>query len=442
MTPKEKNINKLFFKFAIPGIIGMLLFSMQTMIDGIFLSIGVGPQGLAAVNISMPLIIFLVSISLMICTGGAVLAGIARGNGDMNRCSEITTLSFFLLIIILSILSFILLLNFEKVLLFLGAKGHLYLYVKSYLGVLIPGIIMYSIPIFTEGFARVIGKPKLVLFSAALCFSINIFLNYIFIIKLNKGMAGGAIATCFSNIFGGLALIPAIKFGSIRWTKERFTDIKTIIFNGSSEMLTELSNAIVIFLFNIIIMKKIGYLAVAALTIVFYLNNILNILLYGLSQALQPIVSYNLGAKSINRIENVLILALKTGAIMGVGYYLGIQFFGENLITYFSNGIPELKSLSQEVSSYMTLAYLVSFINVIAIGFHTSIGRPIESAIISLGRSIIFILIAMAILPLFFGNIGLWLSIPVGEVVCLFLSIPLMRKSLKRLQCILKTNKE
>ncbi len=433
MDKKEESTSKLFFKYAAPGIMGMLIFSMQTMIDGIFLSKGVGPQGLAAVNLSMPLIIFLVSIALMICTGGAVVAGTAKGEGDIDRSMEVTSLSFFLLIGILSIISITILMNFNSILIFLGAKGEIYPYVKSYLSILVPGIVMYSIPIFTEGFARVIGRPKLVLVSAIICFSINVFLNYVFIIKLNKGMAGGAIATCFSNVFGGLALIPIIKFGKIRWTWERVTDIKNILFNGSSEMLTEIASAVVIFLFNIIIMEKMGYLAVAALTIVFYLNSILNIILYGLSQALQPIVSYNLGAKKITKIVEVLVISLKTGAVIGGLYYLGIKLFGSSLIELFSNNDLELKSLAREVSFYMTFAYLISFVNVISIGFHTAIGRPIESAVISLGRSIIFILIPMFILPMFLGNIGLWVSIPVGELICLFLSIPLMKKSLKRL---------
>lgn len=431
---QEQRVNKEFFKYAIPGVAGMLIFSMQTMIDGIFLSRGVGPYGLAAVNLSMPLTIFLVSIALMICTGGAVLAGIARGKGDLERSTEVTSLSFFLLICTLSIISLILLMNFERVLSFLGAHGTVYPYVKSYLGVLIPGIILYALPIYTEGFARVIGKPKLVFTSGIICFVANIFLNYIFIIKLGKGMAGGAIATCFSGIFGGFALIPIINFGKVRWTKERLTDIKNIFLNGSSEMLTEVASAFVIFVFNIIIMRQMGYMAVAALTIVFYLNTILNILLYGLSQALQPIISYNFGAKRIDKIKEVLKTALITGGVIGVLYYLGINIFGRDIIALFSNGQDDLKGLAREVSFYMTFAYIISFVNIIAVGFHTGIEKPLESALISLGRSIVFVLVSMLVLPLFFGNIGLWLSIPFGELISLSISIPLMKRSMRQLE--------
>ena len=430
ITLENGCVKKLFFKFALPSILGMLIVSLQIMVDGLFLSKGVGAQGLAAVNLSMPLINLLLSVALMICIGGGVLVGIASGNGNESRAKGLTSLTLVLLLTTLLIISVFLLSNFETVIMLLGANEETYVLVKKYLAILIPGSIFFSMPIFTETFVRIAGKPNQVFISGAVCFIANVFLDYIFVLKLGMGMEGAAVASCFANMFGALTLFHHMRFGKIICTLK---DIKEIFYNGSSEMLTVISSAITIYIFNIIIMKNIGVLGVSALTIVFYINSIVNISLYGLSQALQPIISYNLGANRIDKIKDVLKVALKSGATIGLTTFIGMHLFGDKIIYLFSNGNKELADLTNKAIFFFTFAYLLSFVNIISSSFHTSIEKPFESAFISCGRSIIFVLIPLFILPVFIGEIGIWLAIPIAELICLSISIPLMKKSLKKL---------
>ena len=430
ITLENGCVKKLFFKFAIPSILGMLIVSLQIMVDGLFLSKGIGPLGLAAVNLSMPLINLLLSVALMICIGGGVLVGIASGNKDFVRAKGLTSLTLVLLLCVLLIISISLLLNFDTVINFLGTNSETYNLVRGYLAILIPGSIFFSMPIFTETFVRIIGKPNQVFVSGSICFISNVFLDYIFVIKLKMGMEGAAVASCFANMFGALSLFYHIEFGKIIGS---FKDIKEIFYNGSSEMLTVISSAITTYIFNIIIMKNIGVLGVSALTIVFYINSIVNISLYGLSQALQPIISYNLGANRVDKIKDVLKIALKSGASIGIVTFLAMHLFGDKIVHLFSNGNKELAILTNKAIFFFTFAYLLSFINIISSSFHTSIEKPFESAFISCGRSIIFVLIPLFTLPFFIGEIGIWLAIPIAELSCLTISIPLMKKSLKNL---------
>ncbi|MGL5204097.1 MATE family efflux transporter [Cetobacterium sp.] len=430
ITLENGCVKKLFFKFAIPSILGMLIVSLQIMVDGLFLSKGVGPLGLAAVNLSMPLINLLLSIALMICIGGGVLVGIASGNGEKERAKSLTSLTLILLLGVLLFISIFLLLNFDAVMKFLGTNLETYDLVKKYLAILIPGSIFFSMPIFTETFVRIIGKPNQVFVSGAICFLTNVFLDYIFVIKLGMGMEGAAVASCFANMFGALSLFYHVQFGKISGTLK---DIKDIFYNGSSEMLTVISSAVTTYIFNIIIMKNIGVLGVSALTIVFYINSIVNISLYGLSQALQPIISYNLGAKRGDKIKDVLKVALKSGAAIGIITFISMHLFGDKIIALFSNGNKELQDLTNRAIFFFTFAYLLSFINIISSSFHTSIEKPFESAFISCGRAIIFVLIPLFTLPMIIGETGIWLAIPLAELICLSVSIPLMRKSLKKL---------
>lgn len=430
ITLENGCVKKLFFKFAIPSILGMLIVSMQIMIDGMFLSKGVGPNGLAAVNISMPLINTLMSIALMICIGGGVLVGITRGENNFDKAKSLTTLTLCLFFGVLLFLSLFILFNLSSVIKFLGANETLFPYVKTYLSISVGGAIFFNMPIFTETFVRIAGKPNQVFISGLICFLGNVILDYVFILKLNMGMEGAAIATCFANMFGSLVLLPHIEFGELKFTLK---EIKDIFYNGSSEMLTTISSAFTTYIFNIVIMKKIGILGVSALTIVFYINTIVNISLYGLSQALQPIVSYNIGAKRIDKIKDVLKIALISGGIIGSVTFICTQLFSDTLINLFTNGNDELHKLTNSAIFFFAFAYLLSFINIIASSFHTSIEKPFESALIACGRSIIFVVIPLLTLPIILGDVGIWIATPIAELICLLVSIPLTLKSLHKL---------
>nr|WP_307775312.1 MATE family efflux transporter [uncultured Cetobacterium sp.] len=431
ITLENGCVKKLFFKFAIPSVIGMLIVSMQMMVDGIFLSSAVGPDGLAAVNLSMPAINLIMSIALMISIGGGVLAGIAKGNNNHKRSEGLTTLTFVILVGVLITISIIALINFKHVTNFLGVTKDIYPYVKPYLSIMLAGSTFFNLVIFTETFVRVNGKPNMVFISGLVCFLSNVILDYLLIMVLGMGMEGAAIATTFANMFGCLALISQVKFGPIQGNME---DIKNIFYNGSSEMLTTVSSAVTTYIFNLVLMKNIGILGVSALTIVFYINSIINVSLYGLSQALQPIISYNIGAKRLDKINSVLKISFISGAIIGGVTFLAMQFFSSDIVDLFADGNKELETLTKNAIFFITFSYLISFINIIASSFHTAIEKPFESAFISLGRSIIFIIIPLMILPVIFGNTGIWLATPTAELLCLALSIPLTLKSLTHLK--------
>ena len=203
-------------------------------------------------------------------------------------------------------------------------------------------------------------------------------------------------------------------------------------------MLSVVSSTFAMYLFNLVIMDKIGVLGVSALTIVFYINQLLNISLYGLSQALQPLVAYNLGARHLDKIKKVLKVSLITGGSLGVIAYVGSHLWGTFIIKIFSKGNQELIDLAGTALFYVSFAYLISFANIISTSFLTSIEKPLESVIVSMGRSIIFIAIPLFILPNIIGSKGIWLSIPIAEILCLIVSFYLMKKSILYLERKLK----
>lgn len=431
---ETENITKLFFKFAIPSIFGMLIVSLEIMIDGMFLGRNVGPLGLAAVNLSMPLINFLMSVGLMICVGGGVITSIYFGKKKLNKARELTSITLMLLVGVLELLSLIVLFNLDFFINFLGANEEIYPYVRAYMIPMMIGAFFYTSPIFTETFVKIEEKPNLVFVSGSVCLTFNALLDYLFIQKFQWGMTGGAVATLLACMFGFLALLPNLHFKLPQKSLRIYLkDIKNIFFNGSSEMLSVVSSTFAMYLFNLTLMKKIGVLGVSALTIVFYINQMLNISLYGLSQALQPLVAYNLGARHLDKIKKVLRVSLITGGTLGAVAYVGSHIWGGFIIGIFSKGNQELISLAKTALFYISFAYLISFLNIISTSFLTSIEKPIESVVVSLGRSIVFIAIPLFILPDLIGAKGIWLSIPIAELMCLVVSYFLMKKAIAQI---------
>lgn len=430
---ETENITKLFFKFAIPSIFGMLIVSLEIMIDGMFLGRNVGPLGLAAVNLSMPLINFLMSVGLMICVGGGVITSIYFGKKKINKARELTSITLMLLIGVLEFLSLIVLINLDFFINFLGANEEVYPYVRAYMIPMMIGAFFYTSPIFTETFVKIEEKPNLVFVSGSVCLTFNALLDYLFIQKFQWGMVGGAVATLLACMLGFLALLPNLHFKLPQKSLRIYIkDIKNIFFNGSSEMLSVVSSTFAMYLFNLTLMKKIGVLGVSALTIVFYINQMLNISLYGLSQALQPLVAYNLGARHLDKIKKVLRVSLITGGTLGAVAYIGSHIWGGFIIGIFSKGNQELMNLAKTALFYISFAYLISFLNIISTSFLTSIEKPIESVVVSLGRSIVFIAIPLFILPDLIGAKGIWLSIPIAELMCLVVSYYLMKKAINQ----------
>lgn len=428
---KSDGLSRQLFRYALPSVVGMLIVGLQTIIDGLFVSRGVGTLGLAAVNLSMPLINVMLSVAIMIVSGGVVIAGIAQGSGDNRKVRGYTTLTLTVLICTVLLLSLLVALNLKDLCYFLGADDEVYPYVRKYLGIIGCGFIFYCIPNFTEAFTRLSGRPNWVFISGTICCVVNVVLDYFFVIRFDWGVSGAAIATCAANTTATIVLVPLVPFGRLCGS---WREVGRIFYNGSSEMLTSVSAAITTFVFNLVLMKQIGSTGVAALTIVCYLNFIVNMSIFGLSQALYPLMSYELGARNHRGLRSLLLSSLVFSAAIGVGVYLTVLVFKHPIVEAFAGNDTQLESIAMVATTYVTLHYLVSFVNIIGSSFHTAVERPIESAVIALCRSIVFVLLPLFILTPIIGQLGIWLSMPIAETLTLALSLPLMRHTLRKLR--------
>ena len=267
---------------------------------------------------------------------------------------------------------------------------------------------------------------------------LNIILDYIFVISLDMGVVGAALAT-------GLAFAVSFIVGFVPYFSKgcilRFTsctvDFKKIgkfFYNGSSEALTEVAVAYTTFLFNMVLLKNLGETGVAAFSIISYVTALVIAALIGISTGISPITSYNYGATNTERVIRLNRLGIQVMIGLGVLCTLIMFVFGEPLIALFAPNEPELLELTLHATKLYSLAFLINGINILASAYFTALGDAKTSACISVCRGILFITIGIIILPPLFGTSGIWLSVVFSELITLCYTLYLIKRSYRRLR--------
>lgn len=413
----KTNINKIFWTYLIPSILMMIVQSTAGFIDSIFIGRYVGPDGLAAITLVMPLIMLLVGVGIMIAAGGTTLAGIEKGAGNLRKSNNYfnVTASLLLIVSIIGIIS--LLLFIPSMARFTGATDHIFNYTVQYVN-----YISFFLPFFLLSFAfafflKLDGKPIVVVLIMVSGTLTNIVLDYICIVKLGMGIRGAALATGASQVIPVLFMTYLI-IAKSTWTfeKPRFhlNEIGRIFFNGSSEFLSNIAVSITGVAFNYIIMKRIGGEGIAAYAVALQLAGIVNAMGYGVAEANQAAISYNFGAKQLTRVKKMRDLSLKVTFILGILLLFISVLFGKNLAGIFVKDQGTI-ALAVNILSYYSISFIFLGVNIGVGTYYTSINDPIRSAAITIYRSLIATLIGMTILPLLFGDNGIWLTVIFSE---------------------------
>lgn len=414
-------------RFALPSMVMMLFMSLYTIIDGVFISQFLGTDALSSANIVYPAANLLIAIGVMLATGGSAL--IAKKIGE-NRLEDARG-SFSLIVysgITLGILACILGNIFiTSIVTKLGATPILLENCISYLRILLffaPACVLQLI--FQSLFVTA-GKPLYGLILTILAGLTNAVLDYVFIVPLDMGIAGAALATGIGQT------IPAL-FGVLYFTfvrKELFLtkpdrhlrSLGEACVNGSSEMVTNLSTAIVTFLFNRIMLKLLGETGVAAITIVLYGQFLFNALFLGFSIGVAPIFSYNYGSQNHILLKKIYKICLRFIAITSIVITISALILTPFLVKIFVNPGSDTFEIAKHGFFIFSFNYFFAGINIFASALFTALSNGKISALLSFVRTFLFIVVSLLILPELLGVEGVWLAIPFAEFFALFVSI-------------------
>lgn len=433
----EKKIIKTIFKYSFPNVVSMWVFTLYTMVDGIFISRFVGDLGLAAVNLSFPLINLIFSISIMIGIGSSTLVSIKFGENNFKDGNKILTLATFLNLFLAILISALILLNLEKVINILGAvkTEAVYPYVKDYLSTIILFSIFYMSGYAFEIYIKVDGRPSYPLICVLIGGFFNIFLDYVLVVLLGYGVKGAAIATGISQLSTCSLLFFYLKYKSefVKFIKMEKKDLKKIylIFKlGFSEFITEISSGLLILMYNLVILTKIGINSVSVFGLVSYVSSFIIMTMIGFSQGLQPIISYNLGKKNYSNLKIILKISILILTGLGLFFFLFINYFSSDIAKIFFKEKIFISKAESTLHIY-SLYYLILGVNIFVASYFTAIKRIFYSALITFPRGVLLNALFLALLPKYWGENGIWLSPFFSEFVTLFISLYLLMKMKK-----------
>lgn len=414
---------------------GTMVTSIYVLADTIIIGKGIGIDAMAALNIVLPLFNIFFGNGLLFGVGGSVLMAIARGRGDTKAGECYFTVAAILNFVTCILYTILLWIFMKPIAKFLGATEVTMPYVLDYAPYVIAGLSVFAFSTFLQTFVRNDGAPKLAMTAVVTGGIANVFLDILFVYPMNMGMAGAAIA---SVIGSGITVCILLfhftsKANGLRFSCQGFSIsyVKTIFANGFTSFLVEITSGIVMFVFNIEILKAVGDIGVSMYGVICNTAIIVICLCNGINQAAQPIISTNHGAGLQERILTVRSLGLKTALIIcSIPAIIGLIV--PNLFTYiFLNPNEEILAMSPIAIRTYFVGFFVTGINMFIVGYFQSIVKPGISLLLCLLRGcVLSILFVMVLAPLF-GIVGIWAAVPLGEFVTLFIAIYFLRKTRK-----------
>ena len=419
---------KKFCRFVIPSIISMWIFALYTMVDGIFVARGVGEYALAAVNLSMPYTIFIFSVGLMMATGTSTLMAIFLGEGKEEEARNTFNQNLIILVAVGAIISLLTWLSLERIAYYLGAGPETIGYVKGYLGWISVFAVFFVVSYNMEIFVKTDGCPPLQMAGVMTSAVTNIVLDYVFVMKLHMGVEGAAIATgiaqvvsttLFALYFGFRS--KRLRFGRFKWNLKLY---RRIIPLGMSDSITEMSGGLVIFLFNHMILSIIGNKGVVSYTVISYVNTLALNSMAGISQGVQPLVSFHYGAGEQEKYRRLFGYSIIAAGISTVVFLVIAEMIPQAAVGLFlDKRDQELFAYSVSALRMYGLSFAIVGFNVVTAGFFTAVERPVYSVVISSCRSFLLLSACLIILTQLIGENGIWLSPAVSESLCLIITL-------------------
>lgn len=317
---------------------------------------------------------------------------------------------------------------------FLGANDSIYNYCFNYAVISLIFLPATMFSVVFQTFFITIGKANLGLTFTIIGGISNVILDYVFIKVLNFGISGAAIATGIGYSIPGLLGLAYFIFNrknSLYIVKTKIFNLKLLsetCINGSSEMVSSLSASIVTLLFNNILMKLIGVDGVAAVTVILYIQGLLVAVFMGYSMGCSPLISFNYGKKDNDRLHKIYKLSIIGILVVSILVFMFGLLKSDLLVSIFTSNGTNVYKLSNIGLKLFSISFLFMGLNLFTSALFTALSNGKISAIISFLRTLVFIVISVLVLPLLIGINGVWLSVPVSELLSLIVSIFYLKK--------------
>ncbi len=417
-----QKIGKLLLQYAVPAIIAMTAASLYNMVDSIFIGRGVGALAISGLAITFPLINLAAAFGSLVGVGAATLMSVKLGQKDYDTAQRILGNVLVLNIIIGLVFMILSLIFLDPILYFFGASEQTIGYARDYMEVILYGNIITHIYLGLNAILRSSGHPQKAMYATIATVILNSILDPIFIFVLDWGIRGAAIATVLAQI---ASLIWQFKFFSnkkamLHFHRGIFRLRKKIVLDslaiGMSPFMMNMASCFIIILINQGLQKYGGDMAIGAFGIVNRIAFVFVMIVLGLNQGMQPIAGYNFGARAFERVTHVLkITIIVATCITTLGFILGV-FFPTPIVSIFTKDQELIRQAAEGLQIVVFVFPIVGF-QMVTSNFFQSIGMPGKAIFLSLTRQLLFLAPLLLILPRFYQQKGVWVSMPIADLI-------------------------
>ncbi|MCR8746382.1 MATE family efflux transporter [Romboutsia lituseburensis] len=427
----KESVGKLLFKLATPAIIAQLVNVLYNIVDRIFIGrMQGGDMAMAGVGVAFPIILIISAFSALVGMGGAPLAAIKMGEQDNEGAEKIMSNSFSVLIILAILLTLGFLIFKEPILWAFGASDATIGYALDYLGVYLIGTIFVQIALGMNPYINTQGFAKVGMITVTIGAIINIVLDPILIFGFDMGVKGAALATITAQavsaiwvlyfLFGKKSLLKIRK----KYIKPESKVVLPILALGIAPFIMQATESLVLVSLNSQLQKYGGDLAVGAMTIMSSIMQIILLPNMGLTQGAQPIISYNYGAKQIDRVKQTFKLCLALCSLYTIAMWAALMLVPQLFVSIFNNDPALMEITTWSIKIYFAGIFIFG-IQIACQQTFLALGQAKISLVLALLRKIILLVPLIFILPMFIENqlFGVFLAEPVADILAALTTI-------------------
>lgn len=437
-----KSVGSLLRKFAIPSIIAMLVSALYNIVDQFFIGRNVGELGNAATNIAFPLSTSCIAIALLFGIGGASAFNLAMGRGEKDEAGNFIGNAIVMMSGIGVILCIVSQIWLTPMLKFFGSPDNVLEYARQYTRITAFGFPFVILATGGGHLIRADGSPTMTMICNMSGAVINTILDYILVEVLKYGMIGAAIATIIGQVISAsIAIFYFAHYKTVKLTFKNFIPNPKYFGRVASLGMAPCFNQLSMMIVQIVMNKSLKYyggmsvygeaIPIACVGIISKVGMVFFSFIIGISQGLQPIVSFNYGAKKYDRVKKGYFLACAIGLVLSSIAFLSFQLLPRQIIAMFGDGSPEYFEFAIKYFRVFMFFTIVNFAQPITSNFFTAIGKPIKGVFLSLTRQIIFLLPLILILPVFMGMDGIMYAGPIADFTAFVIAMIMVALELR-----------
>ena len=428
---------QLFLMAAIPGAVSMLASSLYQTLDGAFVGQGLGATAFAAINLAMPFVIINFSLADLIGVGSSVPISISLGQGKADKANEIFSAAVLMIILSSAVLGAIMFISAPLLMNLMGAEGTFKELAVTYLRVYALMSPVTTIVFAADNFLRISGKLKTSMGLNIFMSVISGVLEFIFIFVFRWGVWSAAFATCMGMFLSAtLALTPFIQGKlSLKFVRPRITKalILRILSCGTPNFLNNIAGRITSIVLNMMLVRLGGESAVSIYGVLMYTDGLVQPILYGTCDSLQPAIGYNWGAGKRSRVRAIEKYCIIGSALISLTAAVLVHTFPSVIASlYVDSSLSELLSSTTHALTVFSLAFVTRWISFSTQSFMLAIEKPKYAAAISISTALIFPMLLLLILKNF-GLEGIWFNFAGTNALAAILSIAIVAKEWKNL---------